>query len=90
VGTVEIRVEGATCTTELAHQSFVRTCGRYLVYFDDGLLGLFQRTPSYSLIKLQLVFGHMPGCHSKPVDRTLKIGPATIRIRGTRIVSCIR
>lgn len=87
-GKVVITVDGQTCASDLHDSKFVRTCGRYLVYFDRGLFALFERDP-YRLVATRPVGSPMPPCQPVDVDRTIAIDRAQVRVTGQRIGSCI-
>jgi hypothetical protein len=89
-GTVEIRVDGTICKSDVSRQSFVRGCGRHLVVFDQGLLVLVERDP-YRLAAVQPVTMPELDCRTQQEhrDRTVRIGGATVRVTGTRISGCI-
>jgi hypothetical protein len=90
IGTVEIRVDGTTCKSDLLRQNFVRACGHHLVAFNQGLLVLVERDP-YRLVAVQPVTMPEIDCRTQQEhrDRTVHIGGATVRVAGTRISGCI-
>jgi hypothetical protein len=89
-GTIEIRIAAQTCTSTFEGQHFARACGHFLVYFDDGLFELFDRTPYQRIAQTIVTDAHDRTCQSHAVERTFKLGAADVRLVGRRIVECIR
>jgi hypothetical protein len=87
-GTVEITIAGKTCSSKVDRQSFAAACGNFVVYLDDGYLGLFATNP-WREIAMTLLPDEPLSCESHAVKQTFRVDKATVTLRGDRIVECI-